>query len=119
MYKANSFVQEYFERHKHTWFTVQQVNHNLISLLPQNEIPRCEYIRNYMRDRLKMKYKRISWRSRKNLNRELVVKRLRCTNLIDIVRQESYILVQIDEFWVGRNILPSMAWVQKGWSGIP
>ena len=26
MNKTNSFVQEYIEKHKHTWFTVLQVN---------------------------------------------------------------------------------------------
>ena len=51
IYRANSFVQEYIEKHKHTWLTIQQENQNIISLLPKNEIPSSEYIRNFMRNR--------------------------------------------------------------------
>ena len=115
--KANLIIEEYVEKHKHTYFTIDQIKNYLTSLLPWNGIPSWEYIRKYMRNWLNLSYKRVSWRPKKNLNRDLLIKRLAYTHLIDTIDQDGYILVQIDEFSIGRNIFPSMAWTEKGWSG--
>ena len=85
MHKVNSFVQEYIEKHKQTWFTVQKINLNLIYLWHQIEIQAVNKW-NYMRDRLNLRYKRVSRRPRNFLNRDLEIKRLHYTNLIDTIK---------------------------------
>ena len=115
--KANLIIEEYVEKHKHTYFTIDQIKNHFTSILPWNEIPSWEYIRKYMRNWLNLSFKRVSCRPKKNSNRDLLIKGLTYTHLIETIDQEGYILVQIDEFSIGRNIFPSMVWTEKGWSG--
>ena len=114
---VNLIINEYIEKHKHTCFTIGQINKSLTSLLPWGEVPSWEYIRNYVETPLNLSFKRVSWQTKKNFSRDLLINRLNYINLINIINQVSYIVVQIDEFWVGRNMFPSMVWTEKCWSG--
>ena len=79
-------------------------------------LPSRSTIYRVMRQRLNLSHKRVSWRPLKNQQNMYTIQRGKYISFVREAAKIGWILWQIDEFSIGRNTHPNMAWCLKGQS---
>ena len=78
------------------------------------KIPSTKTIRRVMKEDLKLRYRRISWRQLKNHGSDLKMQRAHYIMFWREIEKKWINIVQIDEFAINRDINPKMAWIKRG-----
>ena len=108
-----TMIEDYWKQKQHTCYTVNDVRSFLQHENPGKEVPSVSSIRIFMRDVLKLRYKRVSCRPYKVQTHESKQKRLEYIEFIRSWTNAGYIVVQIDELAINRSTRPTMAWIRQ------
>ena len=114
---VKQIIEEYWRVNAHKFFTIEDVRRHIKVRNPSSSPPSNTFIAGYMKTRMRLSYKKVSWRPLKVLGSEITSHRANYISFIERARKVEFKILQIDEFTVSRSTCPTRVWTTKGVSG--
>ena len=108
-----SNIKIYWESHKFQYYNISYILQFLISMHRKESVMSYTTIARYMKRTLGLSFKRISNHPPKILSQDIKAKCSDYAKFIRLCDQSKVKVIQIDEFTIGRGIIPKMAWAER------
>ena len=114
---VKTIIEEFWDERENIYFTIDYIIKHLSKKVDSNEVPSWTYIGHYLKNKLGLSYKKVSWRPKKIQTPTFIRYKLDYISFIEQCETAGYLILQIDEFTVNRNCASKMAWVKKNKAG--